>query len=272
VSHRARLDVSPRVLKAVTGWIARHRRRAGARPWQRAGTVHTQVTLVLRWLRHRLDLRVLALQAQVSIATAYRYLHEALEVIAAHCPDLHDVLAEARDRGLAFLCLDGTLVGTDRVADWVPGEDGKRGHHLWFSGKHRRFGGNVQVLTEPGGFPLWVSDVRPGSIHDLVAAREQVLPAVYPYAARDLPVLSDKGYTGAGVGIHVPIKEQPGGRLHTDNQSYNALVTALRAPTERGNALLGHWRALDRVTVCPQRIGVIAAAALVLISLDRGSR
>ena len=56
MSDRARLDVSAPVLRAVTGWIARHRRRPGTRPGQRAATVHTQVTLVLRWLRHRLDL------------------------------------------------------------------------------------------------------------------------------------------------------------------------------------------------------------------------
>jgi hypothetical protein len=99
-----------------------------------------------------------------------------------------------------------------------------------------------------------------------------VLPTLYPHAARGLPGLADKGYTGAGVGVHVPIKHQPEGPLHTDNRCYNRLLTALRAPTERGNALLGRWRALDRVTVCPQRIGVIAAAALVLTSLDRGSR
>src|SRR3954469_8407227 len=61
VSHRASLDVSASVWKAVTGWIARHRRRPGSRPAQRAGTVHAQVTLVLRWLRHRLDLRTLAI-------------------------------------------------------------------------------------------------------------------------------------------------------------------------------------------------------------------
>ncbi len=79
---------------------------------------------------------------------------------------------------------------------------------------------------------------------------------------------ADKGYTGAGVGIYVPVKHHPAGPLHIDNR----LLTALRAPTERGNALLGRWRALDRVTVCPQSIGVIAAAALVLTSLDRGSR
>jgi DDE superfamily endonuclease len=85
-------------------------------------------------------------------------------------------------------------------------------------------------------------------------------------------VLADKGYTGADIGVHVPIKHQPDGPLHTDNRCYNSLIIALRAPTERGHALLGRWRALDRVTVCPQRIGVIAAAALVLTSLDRGSR
>jgi hypothetical protein len=60
MSHRASLDVSASVLKAVTSWIARHRRRPGSRPTQRAGTVHAQVALALRWLRHRLDLRTLA--------------------------------------------------------------------------------------------------------------------------------------------------------------------------------------------------------------------
>jgi DDE superfamily endonuclease len=267
VSHRASLDVSAPVLKSVTGWIARHRRRPRARPAQRAGTVHTQVVLVLRWLRHRLDLRTLAGEAGLSIATAYRYLHEALDVIAAHAPELDDVLDRAHAAGLPFVCLDGTLIPTDRIAARA-----ERGHHLWYSGKHHAFGGSVQVLCDPGGFPLWVSDVRPGSTHDLTAARELVLPALYPHAARGLPVLADKGYTGAGVGIHVPIKPSPQGRLHINNRCYNRLITALRAPAERGNALLGHWRALDRVTLCPQRIGAIAAAALVLTSLDRGSR
>lgn len=267
MSHRASLDVSASVLKAVTGWIGRHRRRPGSRPEQRAATVHTQVVLVLRWLRHRLDLRTLAGEAGVSIATAYRYLHEALEVIAAHAPDLRHVLDRAHAAGQPFLCLDGTLVPTDRIA-----ERAEAGHHRWYSGKHHAFGGNVQVLCDATGFPLWVSEVSPGSTHDLTAAREQVLPAIYPHAARGLPVLADKGYTGAGAGVHVPVKHQPGGRLHPDNESYNALITAMRAPAERGNALLGRWRALDRVTVCPQRIGVIAAAALVLTSLDRGTR
>ena len=156
---------------------------------------------------------------------------------------------------------------TDRVAARA-----ERGHHLWYSGKHHTFGGSVQVICDPTGFPLWVSAVRPGSTHDLTAARELALPALYLHAARGLPVLADKGYTGAGVGVHVPIKHHPDGPLHTDNRCYNQLITGLRAPAERGNALLGRWRALDRVTLCPQRITAIAAAALVLTSLDRGTR
>jgi DDE superfamily endonuclease len=271
VFDRARLDVSAPVLKAVTGWIARHRRRPGSRPRQRAATVHTQVAVVLRWLRHRLDLRTLALQARVSIATAYRYLHEGLDVIAAHAPDLAQVVADARRAGVVFLCLDGTLIPTDRIAARVE-VHGKPAHHLWFSGKHRAFGGNIQVLCDHTGFPLWVSDVRPGSTFDLTAARELVLPTLYPHAVRGLPVLADKGYTGAGAGILVPSKNRPEGPLHVNNRCYNELITALRAPAERGNALLGRWRALERVTVCPQRIGVIAAAALVLTTIDRGSR
>jgi hypothetical protein len=58
--------------------------------------------------------------------------------------------------------------------------------------------------------------------------------------------------------------------LHVDDRCYNQLLTALRAPTERALGLLGRWRTLDRVTVCPRPTSVIAAAALVLTSMQRG--
>ena len=57
--------------------------------------------------------------------------------------------------------------------------------------------------------------------------------------------------------------------LHRDTRCYNQLITDLRAPTQRAHALLGYWRALERVTVCPQSIGPIVAAALVLTSMQR---
>jgi hypothetical protein len=83
-------DVFSTVLKAVTGCIARHRCRVGrgSRRGQRASTVDAHVVLVLRWLRHRLDLHTLAADAQLSIATAYWYLREALDVPAAQASKL----------------------------------------------------------------------------------------------------------------------------------------------------------------------------------------
>jgi hypothetical protein len=218
--------------------------------------VHAQVLLVLRWLRHRADLHSLAGDTGISDATAYRYLHEGLEVIASHAPDLHDVLAAERAAGTAYLCLDGTLIPTDRVAARVE-VNGEPRHNLWYSGKHHAFDGNVQV--------------RPGSTHDLTAARELVLPVLYPHAAHGLPILADTGYIGAGIGVHTPVRRPAGGAvLHRDTRCYNQLITDLRAPAERAHALLGYWRALERITVCPQRIGIIVAAALVLTSMRRG--
>ena len=267
VPYRGVLDVPRELVFFLSRLLAAERRRRGTRRRRRALTPFRQAVLVLRWFRDAPGVDRLAADAAVSPATAYRYVHEGIDVLAGAAPDLHQVLAEARAAGLAHLVLDGTLIGTDRVAAPACTETGERaGHDLWYSGKHRRHGGNVQILTAPDGTPLWTSEVSPGSTHDLVAARAHALPALYPQAARGLPVLADKGYVGAGAGVHTPIKEQPGGgELHVDNRTYNALISALRAVGERGIAVLKtRWRALRHVSLDPWRIGDIVAAALVL--------
>ena len=71
-------------------------------------------------------------------------------------------------------------------------------------------------------------------------------------------------------GTLIPTK---GRRLGVDNHARNLLISALRAPAERGNALLKTtFKALRRVTLCPWRIGTIVAAALVILTMQRGSR
>ncbi|WP_373314041.1 hypothetical protein [Actinomyces capricornis] len=50
-------------------------------------------------------------------------------------------------------------IRTDRVAAHNP----DTGCHMWYSGKHKAFGGNVQVLTDPTGYPVWASPVEPGT-------------------------------------------------------------------------------------------------------------
>jgi hypothetical protein len=263
VTYRASLDVPHATVACVSRWIQVHRRRVDVRPWQRAATCWTQAVLVCRWLKDATALHLLAKDAAISQATAYRYVHEALDVIAAHAPDLHAVVEQLRAAECAFVCLDGTLIETSRCST-----KSAAGHDLWYSGKHHAHGGNIQVSPEPGGFPVWTSPVEPGSTHDITAAHTHVLEALYAAAANGLPTLTDKGYTGAAIGIHVPLK---GNDLATDNLTRNHLITSLRAPAERGNALLkSTWKALRRITLCPWRIGTITAAALVLLTMQRG--
>jgi hypothetical protein len=88
--------------------------------------------------------------------------------------------------------------------------------------------------------------------------------------ALGLAALADKGYDGAGAGVLTPTK---GGNLHPDNLTRNQLIGCLRAQGERGIALLKtRWKALNRIRLCPQRIGAIAKAALVLTTAERPIR
>lgn len=142
---------------------------------------------------------------------------------------------------------------------------------LWYSGKAHSHGGNIQAVLAPTGFPLWVSDAEPGSVHDLTAARLHALPALYQ-AAAGLPTLADPGYEGAGIGIHIPVKQPPGGReLDISTRTCNAIQRSLRCLGERGFALLtGRWRTLRHITASPSKIGDIARAALVLTHFEHG--
>lgn len=217
---------------------------------------------MLRWFRQRGCVHCLARDAGVSQATGYRYLHEGIDVLAEQAPDLHDVLNRCRQEDMTHI-LDGTLIESDRLT-------GVRdnGNDLWFSQKHKAFGGNVQFLSSPDGTPLWVSDVEPGSTPDITAARIHALPALYKAAADGLPTLADKGYTGAGIGIHIPVRRPKGKSeqaLHADTRTTNTLIRDLRALGERAAAeLKERWRALKYVSLSPSRIGDIARAALVL--------
>ena len=154
----------------------------------------------------------------------------------------------------------GVLIPTDRVHDSGPGSD------RWYSDKHKRHGGNIQIVCDPDGRPLWVSPAEPGATHDLAAVRRHVLPVLYPAAARGLPVLAGKGYTGAGAGARVPVRRPRGGQvLDQTTRGWNSYVNAERAFDEHGIAYLKvRWRVLARMTLCPWRISAITAAALVL--------
>jgi hypothetical protein len=267
LSYRVILDVPFQLVVFVSGLLADHRRELGTRDGTRALTCWKQAVFALAWFRDRPDIRRLGIGFGISQATAYRYKDEAVEVLAARAPSLREALDKAVEQGLPYLILDGTLVSSDRCADK---KTSKKGREIdkWYSGKAHEPAGNVQALAAPGGVPLRVSDVLPGSTHDLTAARELVLPQARSYLGK-LPLLADSGYEGAGAGVLVPVKKPRHGELDINTRTRNALLRSLRYQGERGFALMSQrWRALQRVTVSPTTIGDIARSALVLVQFE----
>ena len=167
------------------------------------------------------------------------------------------------------MILDGKIIPADRCREKTVSVKGEV-IDVWYSGKAHTHGGIIQAVLAPDGFPLWVSDAEPGPVHGITAARRHALPALYRTAATaDLPTLADPGYDGAGIGIHIPIKQPSGGRnLDIGTRTRNAV---LRCLGERGFALLtGRWRILQHITASPSKIGDIARAALVLTHFEYG--
>jgi hypothetical protein len=229
----------------------------------------------LVWYRKREEMTMLGAGFGVSRATAYRYRDEGVAVLHAQAPDLHDALTEVAEQGWPHVIVDGKLFRTDRCAETTTSVKGEA-INAWYSGKHRAFGGNVQAVMRPDGLPVWTSEVLAGHNHDLVAARQEHVLATLYWAASQLglPTLADSGYEGAGQGVRTPVKQPGDGNdLAPDQQTYNALHRATRAIGERGFALLTtRWRALQRTTASPSKIGRIVAGALVLTQFEHQLR
>jgi hypothetical protein len=103
------------------------------------------------------------------------------------------------------------------------------GADLWWSGKHKHHGGNIQVLSYPDGFPSRVSDVRPGREHDTTCAKN---------APGLLDALTDLGYLNLSPAIRHPHKRPKGGELTKAQTTYNMVIRSVHGVAEHANALL----------------------------------
>ncbi|MDH6127387.1 hypothetical protein P3T39_004362 [Kitasatospora sp. GP82] len=123
---------------------------------------------------------------------------------------------------MTHVILDGTLIESDRLAGVR-----ENGNDLWFSQKQgvRR---QHPVSVGLGRHPAVGSNVEPGGVPDITAARIHALPALYKAATDGLPTLADKGYIGAGIGILIPVGRPKGKSeqaLHVDTRMFNTLVS-----------------------------------------------
>ena len=139
LSYRGAVDLSSRTLRYAAGLLRRHRRLIGSR-WRRLGPAR-QALLVLAHPRCGDTYARLAAAFKVGVATVYRYVTELVDLLARHAPDLAAAVQAAR--GKAYVILDGTLIAIDRVGMRT------RTDRPYYSGKHKRHGLNVQVLSDP---------------------------------------------------------------------------------------------------------------------------
>ncbi|MFE6101453.1 transposase family protein [Streptomyces laurentii] len=243
------IDLSSRTLRFLTGRLTARRQEIGTR-W-RCLTAGRQALLVLAHLRCGDTYARLAagfgIGIGIGIATAYRYIREAVDVLAALAPTLAEAMRIARTK--AFVILYGTLLPIDRIAADTP----------YYSGKHKQHGMNIQVLTDPFGRLLWASPALPGSTHDLTAARTHGI--VEALTDADLKCWADKAYQGAGGSIRVPFR---GRRLKRWQRRHNSTHAKIRCLGEQAMATLKGWRLLRKLRGSTNRITAIVQAVLVL--------
>ena len=116
------MTVPEETVHFVSGLLAAERRRRGTRGRRRAPGCYRQAVLVLRWFCDGARLAQLAADNRIGRSTAYRYLHEGIDVLAATAPGRRGALLAARAAGHSHLTVDGTLIRTDRCR--APGPTG----------------------------------------------------------------------------------------------------------------------------------------------------
>ncbi|MFE1378113.1 transposase family protein [Streptomyces sp. NPDC058740] len=241
------IDVSSSALRHLTQQLLRHRRTIGSR-WRRL-SAGRQALLTLAHLRIGHTYAQLEAGFNIGTTTAYRYVIEAVELLAALAPSLADAVRIASAK--AYLILDGTLLPTDRIAADRP----------FYSGKHRKHGMNVQVLADPFGRLLWASPALPGAVHDIRAAREHGIIDALNEA--DIPCWADKAYRGAGGTVRIPCW----GRWETRSacqQAVNRSHARIRALVGQAVATLKSWRLLRKLRCSTTRITSLVQAVLTL--------
>ncbi|WP_030688701.1 IS5/IS1182 family transposase [Streptomyces sp. NRRL B-1347] len=245
-TYPAACDVELELLEMVTMALVA---LEGERPCKLGPHDRARCTLV--YLRKHDTFEQLAAGFGIGVATAWRYVNDTIERLAAFAPSLTEALTS--HHADSYVLLDGTVAETGRVA--------AAGH---FSGKVRREGVNLQVITAEEGRLLWLSPALPGGIHDVKAAREHGI--IETCAQLDLVVLADKGYQGACGAVITPIKRRPDTELPDKHKKSNRVHASLRAPVERTISRIKQWRIFRHARTSPNRLTSAAAAILTLMT------
>lgn len=204
--------------------------------------------LVLAHLRCGDTYSRLAAGFGVGLATVCRYIHEAVQLLAAPAPDLADALKTAMRK--AYATLDGTLVPIDRIAADRPYYSGTQTpRHERPSPRRPRRATALDLIRTARLGP------RPdrGPRHGIVDA----------LAGAEIPCWADMAYRGTGGPVRVPYR----GKWHNlspGQQAVNRSHARIRALGERAVSILKAWRLLRRLRCSTTRITDLTRAVLTL--------
>ncbi len=143
-SYPSAITLSTRSLTHLADLIRAHRRTRRSR-WRRLDPSH-QALLVLAHLRNGDTHARLGAGFGVGATTAWRYIREAVDLLAGTAPDLAQAMN--RVRRLAYAILDGTVIRTDRLSGACD--------RVYYAGKQRHHGVNAQVIADAAGRLVWV--------------------------------------------------------------------------------------------------------------------
>lgn len=191
----------------------------------------------------------------IGTTTAYHYVAEAVDVLAVFAPTLTEAMKTASTK--VFVILDGTLLPIDRIAADRP----------FYSGKHKKHGMNLQVISDPAGRLLWASPALPGAIHDIKAARTHGIINALEEAG--VECWADKGYRGAGGTVRVPYWGR-WEKLSAGQQAVNRAHTKIRALVEQAMATLKTWWILRKLRCSTIHITSLVQAILTLHTAQAG--
>jgi hypothetical protein len=253
LSYPSAISLSSRTLDHVADLIRTHRARLRSR-WRRLDP-GSQALLVLAHLRNGDTYQQLAAGFGIGLSTAWRYIHETIDLLATAATDLRAAGARASPAGLRHSRRHPhpDRPGSRRPALLLWKAQTPRPQRADTGRPEREPGVGIPSATGIAARP----DRRPH--HHLIEALTD----------NQVMTFADKGYRGAGGSIRTPFKRhrhRPS--LSVCQREVNRSHVRIRGIGERAVATLRTWRILTKLRCCPQRGTPIVQAILALESIE----
>lgn len=227
----------------------------------------TRLFVCLVYLRWNVSYRALGAMVGFSKDTVNRAVDECTRLLAAKGITRPDGSRVADEEGLAAALAgvghralaDGTFVPIPRPGGgWAVQKEE-------FSGHRHRHCRTTQVVCDPDGHLLWVSEDRPGPTHDLTGLVDSGIPRLI--ADGDGTLVADRGYRGIGHRVDGLDVLVPDSRLARGAGSYNTAHARLRVKAEHAIRRLKRRRILHEFRRRPHQLTPTLRATATLATL-----